>query len=130
MASCGVWMTPRRLVACMVDDDGAVCAPPLSATPSDDGCWNLIAHVEAYLGLDCGFVVCQRVADHTRLVRLATRRGSHLRVAPDPLLVAARRLTGFARPSPKRLALLLARMPLCAPFAQRLTPVDMQLPLL
>lgn len=129
MASCGVWATARRLVACPVDHDGARLAPAFSCARGDDGCWQLLAHVEAELGLDCVFVVSQALVAAEPFIRVARARGSHVRVAPDALVLAARRLNGLARATPKRMALLLARMPLCLPMAQRLVAVETQLKL-
>lgn len=129
MASCGVWATARRLVACPVDDDGATVAPAFSCARGDEGCWQLLAQVEALLGLDCVFVVSQALVATEPLVRIASARGSQVRVASDALVLAARSLVGLERATPRRLALLLARMPLCLPMAQRLVAVETQLKL-
>lgn len=127
MASCGVWATARRLVACAVDEAGLVLMPPLSTARGEEGCWQLLAHVEGHLGLDCVFVVSQTLVVIEPLIRIANARGSHVRVAPEALLLAARSLLGLKRATPRQLALLLARMPLCLPLAQRLVALETQL---
>lgn len=129
MDFCGVWPTARRFVACAVDEDGGLIAPTFSTPRGDEGCWQLLAYVEAHAGLDCVFVVTEAVVATEPIARIAGARGSHLRVAPDPLVLAARRLAGLERATPRRLALLLARMALCPPVANRLLSVETQLSL-
>ena len=89
----------------------------------------LIASVEAHHGLDCVFVVSEKLLVADGLPRLALHRGSAVVAAPDGMLVSACRLAGLERASPRRLALLLARLPRCAPFSARLTRLEAQLPL-
>lgn len=130
MATCGIWFTARSLVAVVVDDEGCKVGPTYKASRTDDARWGLVASVEAHHGLDCVFVVSEKLLVVDGLPRLALHRGSAVLAAPDGMLLSARRLAGLERASPKRLALLLARLPLCAPFSARLTRLQAQLPLL
>jgi hypothetical protein len=129
MATCGIWFTSRSLVAVVLDDDGDEAASTYKAARTDHARWGLIASVEAHHGLDCVFVVSEKLLVADGLPRLALHRGSAVVAAPDGVLVSARRLAGLARASPRSLARLLARLPLCAPFAARLTRLEAQLPL-
>jgi hypothetical protein len=129
MATCGIWFTSRRLIAVVVDDDGNEVGPTYKAARTDDARWGLVASIEAHHGLDCVFVVSEKLLTADGVPRLALHRGSAVVAAPDGMLASARRLAGLARASPRRLALLLARLPLCAPFSARLTRLEAQLPL-
>ncbi len=90
----------------------------------------LLATLENHVGLDVTLVVAQHLLGADALPRLAARRGLQLLVAPEPLVLAAQRLVAAPRASPRTLALMLARLPLCPPLAQRLVRFEMQLPLL
>lgn len=130
MATCGIWYTSRGLVAAVVDDAGAKVGPTYRAARTDDARWGLVASIEAHHGLDCVFVVSEKLLVADGLPRMALHRGSAVVAAPDGMLANARRLVGLEHASPRKLALLLARLPLCAPFASRLTRLQAQLPLL
>jgi len=129
MATCGVWMTARRLVAVAVDECGVVLGATQSAWRSDEARWDLVSSLEAHHGLDCTFVVAETLHASDELSRIAARRGARVLVAPDRLVEPACLLNGIRRASPHRLAMLLARMPLCQPFADRLVRLELQLPL-
>ena len=130
MASCGVWLTDHRLIAVAVDDGGVALKPAHTAWRNDDARWDLVTSIEAHHGLDCVFVVTVALHLSDALPQIAARRGSHVLIAPDHLVQPACRLHGLAQASPRRLALLLARMPLCQPFSERLLRLALQLPLL
>jgi hypothetical protein len=129
MATCGVWMSARRLVAVAVDDDGTLLEPVHSAPRDDEARWDLVASIEAHHGLDCLFVATRTLHASDALARIAVRRGGRVLIAPDELVGPACRLSGLVRASPRALALLLARMPLCRPFSERLVRLQLQLPL-
>jgi len=131
MATCGLWPTKRGIVAVVADDDGLAAGPARTVACTADACWALLAHIEAHHGLDCRFVITdEALAADKRFGQLAARRGSHVLVVSAILVDGLRALTGAARAPPKRLALLLARLPLCGPLAERLTPLRLQLQLL
>lgn len=129
MASCGVCMTARRLVAVAVDDDGDILAAPHTAQRDDDGRYALVALVEAEYGRDTVLVVTQTLLAADALPRIAMQRGASVRVAPDELLTFACRIADPPRSAPRKLAALLARMPLSRPFAERLQRLELQLQL-
>lgn len=128
MASCGIWATRQRLMGIAIDGDGV--AHGYVARRNDSERWDLVSRIEAEHGLDCLFVVTQALLATDSLPRMAARRGSPVRIAPDELVGFACQIRGTGRASPKSLADLLARMPLCPPFAQRLMRLELQLPLL
>ena len=88
-----------------------------------------VSNIEAHHGLDCVLVVSEALRAADTLPRVATRRGTRVLIAPDLLVAHACLLNGLTRASPRRLALLLARMPLCGLFAERLHRLELQLPL-
>ncbi len=98
--------------------DGPWSAP--SGWRDDDARWDLLSSIEAHHGLDCVFIVPETLHTADALPRIAARRGARALIAPDHLVEPACLLNGIARASPRRLALLLARMPLCRLFAERL----------
>jgi hypothetical protein len=127
MATCGLWPTRRGIVAVIVDDNGAVVGPAHLAAPTRDGIWALLAHVEAHQGLDCRFVSTDSaVAGCSAFGEIAARRGSLVLIVKRSLFESLCVLLGASR-TPKKLALLLARLPLCAPLATRLMPLQLQL---
>lgn len=130
MASCGVWVTDHRLIAVVVDDGGVALEPVHTAWRNDDARWDLVTSIEAHHGLDCVFVVTVGLHLSDALPQIAAHRGLRVLLAPDHLVDPACRLQGLARASPRRLALLLARMSLCQPFSDRLLRLALQLPLL
>lgn len=131
MATCGLWPAKRGVVAVVVDDNGVAAGAARTAARTTEACWTLLEDVEAHHGLDCRFVITdEALAADMRFGHLAARRGSHVLVVSRVLVDGLRVLTGAARAPPNRLALLLARLPLCRPLATRLTPLRLQLDLL
>jgi hypothetical protein len=131
MATCGLWPTRRGVVAIIVDDDGVARGPARCAARTAESYWALLAEVEAHEGLDCRFVVTdETLAAEPRLGKLAAHRGASVLVVSRALVDGLRVLTGQSRAPPKRLALLLARLPLCAPLMPMLAPLRLQLDLL
>jgi len=129
MASCGLWLTERGIVAAVVDDDGAALGPALVDERSAEAAWDVLTRVEAHHGLDCDFVVTdEALAAEPDLSRVATGRGSRVLVVSAATVGGLRGLVG-ARPTSRRLALLLARLPLCSILRDRLMPMRVQLEL-
>jgi hypothetical protein len=126
-----LWPTRRGVVAIVVDDDGVARGPARLAARTAEAYWALLAEVEAHEGLDCRFVMTdEAVALEPTIGKLAAHRGAHVLVVSRSLVDGLRVLVGAARAPPKRLALLLARLPLCAPLTQLLAPLRLQLELL
>ena len=131
MATCGLWPTRRGVVAVVVGDNGVARGPARIAARSPEAYWALLTDVEAHEGLDCRFVMTDdTLATEPRLGKLAAHRGANVLVVNRSILDALRVFTGATRAPPKRLALLLARLPLCPPLARLLTPLRLQLELL
>ena len=131
MATCGLWPTHRGVIAVVVDDDGMARGSTRVAARRAEAYWALLADVEAHEGLDCRFVMTDdTLATEPRLANLAVHRGAHVLVVSRSILDGLRVLAGASRAPPKRLALLLARLPLCPPLTKLLTPLRLQLELL
>jgi hypothetical protein len=131
MATCGLWPTKRGIIAVVADDDGVAAGPARTAACTGEACWALLDHIEALHGLDCRFVITdEALAADRGLGQVAARRGTPVWVVSSVLVDGLRVLTGSARAPPKKLALLLARLPLCGPLAEKLTPLRLQLELL
>lgn len=131
MATCGLWPTKRGIVAVVADDDGVAAGPARTAACTIEACWALLDHIEALHGLDCRFVITdEALSADKRFGQLAARRGAQVLVVSAVLVDGLRALTGAARAPPKRLALLLARLPLCGPLVGQLQPLRLQLDLL
>ncbi|MEK7862733.1 MAG: hypothetical protein AAB295_05645, partial [Chloroflexota bacterium] len=105
MATCGVWMTEHRLVAVAVDERGVALGAAQSGWRDDDARWDLVSSIEAHHGLDCVFVVSERLHAADALPRIAAQRGLRVLITPDHLVEPACLLNGVARASPRRLAL-------------------------
>jgi len=131
MATCGLWPTRRGVVAVVVDDNGAARGPARVAARTAEAYWALLGDVEAHEGLDCRFVITnEALTVEPKLGKLAAHRGAHVLVVDSLLVDGLRVLAGAMGAPPKRLALLLARLPLCRPLASQLAPLRLQLDLL
>jgi hypothetical protein len=131
MASCGLWLGRRGLVAVVVAEDGGASGAPRTAARSPEAYGALLSDIEAREGLDCRFVLTdQLLALEPSIQQVAALRGSHLLVVRRALVDGLRVLVGAARVEPRRLALLLARLPYCQPLRRELAPLHVQLKLL
>jgi len=131
MATCGLWPTRRGVIAVVVDDDGLTCGPTRIAARTAEAYWELLAKIGAHEGLDCRFVMTdEALAAEPWLGKLAAHRGAHVLVVSRSIVDGLRVLAGASRAPPKRLALLLARLPHCPPLTQLLVPLRLQLELL
>jgi hypothetical protein len=111
MTSCGIWLSRKRLVAVVVDDDGRA-APALFAATDDEGRWALLEHIDGVHGLDCELVLSEDLLQADTLSRLALERGHELWAAPQRLVEAIRRVAGLATGPPARTAAMIARLAL------------------
>ena len=131
MATCGLWPTSGGIVAVVADAEGSAAAPAQTAARTAKAGWALLDHIRTHHGIDCRFVITDgALAADRRFGQLAARRGAQILVVSSTLVDELRILTGSARSPPRRLALLLARLPLCRPLADKLTPLRLQLELL
>ena len=122
MATCGIWPATRYLLAVVADDDGRLVEKPRKASYADQARWALLNYVEGHHGLDCAFVVTKSLARADPIAQLAARRGARVFVAADHLVDDLRVLASPASASPRQLALLLARLPLCVPLLPAFLP--------
>ena len=124
MAIVGVWATPRRLVAVFVDDHGKA-SPPILIERTDDARWGLLVRLEAEYGLDWELAISHDLLTGDALAGLAARRGIVIWVAPRSLVEAIRHAAGIVTGPTRRLAAMIARLPLCAglrPHLRRVAP--------
>jgi hypothetical protein len=121
MITCGLWLTPRRLVAVMRPAD-AVAESLWQLARSDDGRHLL---VDAIVQCGAELVIAADQARRDAVVGLARKRGVTLWLVPTEIAFAARVGAGM-QSSPKRLAGIVAQLPTWPPLRpqlRRLTPL-------
>jgi hypothetical protein len=127
MSCVGFWSSRgRNLVAVSVDDDGHA-GLPLRAEYTDEGCWSLLAYLEAANGLDFELVTPLWLARGTPIARFALERGVAVWLVPEPLITAMRAVGRLNTGPPQRTAAVIARLPLVELFRvylRRLAPGD------
>ena len=106
MNACGVWLTPRGLVAVLVDSAGR--SRSFSVALSDDARWGLSQRLAA-AGAD--LVVDEALLEADRIAFVARRAGVTVWIAGPPLVGALRAAAGVARQGARPSAALLARLP-------------------
>ena len=135
MTACGIWLSRKRLVAVVVDDEGRA-APALYAAMGDEERWALLERIDATHGLDCELVIPDDLVKSDAISRFALERGQELWAAPWLLVDAVRRVAGLTSGPPGRVAAMIARLAIVPGFRGHLRPVDRpicdhrQLPLL
>ena len=135
MTSWGLWLSKKRLVAVVVDDDGRA-SPALFADRNDEARWELLASVDAVHGLDCELVLPEEVVQVDSIGNLALKRGASVSVAPQRLVEAIRLAAGLSTGPPARIAAMVARLTIVPGFRghlRKLNPRNVdrqQLPLL
>jgi hypothetical protein len=129
MSTCGLWPAARHLVAVVADDDGMVVERARKVSYSNEARWALLDDVENHHGLDCAIVVTVSLARADSIARIAARRRAPVWVVDDAFIDDLRVLACGALASSRQLALLLARLPLCAPLRTQLRSLRLQLPL-
>jgi hypothetical protein len=121
----------RGVVAVVIDDHGTELGQPKTAARTPNAMRGLLDHVEATHGQRCRIIISGDLLSVERgLAQLVARRSAAVFVVPERLVAALATLTGSARSPPKKVALLLARLPLCGPLAELLEPLRLQLELL
>jgi hypothetical protein len=106
MTACGVWPTPRGLVAVLVDGTGRACS--CSVASSDDARVGLALWLVA-AGAD--LVVDEEFLDADPMAHVARRAGVTVWIAAPPLVAALRHAAGIAHRGPRPSAAMLARLP-------------------
>lgn len=133
--TCGVWPARRGrgLVAVVVDEHGRA-QPPLAFERGPEAAWDLLARLDASVGLDCELVLPDWLAKSDDIARFALERGGAVWLVPLPILEAVCVVAHLATGPPARTAAALARLPLAPALRahlRRLTPPPaQQLPLL
>jgi hypothetical protein len=107
VSCCGLWNTPRRLVAVVVDRNG-VPAPPISVPRTDDARWAFVASLPT---VSFGLVLTDSLARDDTIARIAVRHGVRVWTAPASVVEGVRYLVGLAGRHPKISAAMLARWP-------------------
>ena len=129
MSNCGIWKMRQRLVAVVVEDDARTSYSAVSAFCTDKARWALITHIHNTYGLDCAFVISQAMIEQDTFAIIATQKRAHVWVVSNELIKNVCLVIRLFNASPKRFALMLARLPLCPLFRKYLKPIRLQIPL-
>jgi hypothetical protein len=108
VSSCGLWRTPRRLLAVVLDDEGDP-RPPISVALTDDARWGLLVWLQAKGCRDV--VLTDALARGDPIGRMAVTLGVRLWTLPTSIVEGVRQATELAKRPPKHTAALLARWP-------------------
>ncbi len=108
MSPCGLWRTPRRLLAVVLDDHGHP-RPPISVALADDARWGLLVWLQSKGHRDV--VLTDALARGDPIGRIALTLGVRLWVVPASVLEGVRQATALTKRPPKHTAALLARWP-------------------
>lgn len=106
MSCCGIWRTPRRLVAVVVDDDGKARAP-IAVALTDDARWGLLVWLHAK-GID-DIVLTDELGCSDSIVAMAISLGVHPWLVPARVVNGLRQAAGLVGRPAKLSAAMLAR---------------------
>lgn len=106
MIRCGLWATPRRLLAAVMDEDGKF-ETLLSAKRTEEGRWSLMAAI----GPEPELVLTDAIARSDPIGGVALRCGVRVWTVPAALVEGVRQLADLTTRHPKLSAVLLARWP-------------------
>lgn len=106
MSTCGLWRTPRRLLAVVLDERGR-SRPPVTAPMTDDARWGLLTWMQSQGCEDV--VLTDQLARADPIARMALTLGVRFWVVPLPVVEGVRQLTELTGRAPKYTAALLAR---------------------
>lgn len=108
MSPCGLWRSPRRLLAVVLDEHGRP-RPPISIALTDDARLGLLAWLQSK-GLR-NLVLTDALARGDPIGRMALALDIRLWVVPAQVVEDVRQATELNRRAPKYTAALLARWP-------------------
>ncbi len=108
MSPCGLWRTPRRLLAVVLDEHGRQ-RPPISIALTDDARWGLLAWLQSKGHRDV--VLTDALARSDPIGPIALTLGVRLWVVPASVVEGVRHATELTKRAPKHTAALLARWP-------------------
>ena len=108
MSPCGLWRTPRRLLAVVLDEHGHP-RPPISVALTDDARWGLLVWLQSKGHREV--VLTDALARGDPIGRIALTLGVRLWVVPASVVEGVRQATELTKRPPKHTAALLARWP-------------------
>lgn len=108
MSPCGLWRTPRRLLAVVLDEHGRP-RPPISVALTDDARWGLLVWLQSQGYHDV--VLTDALARGDPIGPIALTLGVRLWVVPASVVEGVRQVTELTKRAPKHTAALLARWP-------------------
>lgn len=107
-AACGVWPAQRGLCVAIVDPDGPLLFSGQLPDLDERDLW--FARVGAEYGTWLEYVLTEPMARFSSFGREALERGHRVWIAPFDLVTAIS-CVAWHRPSPRRMATILARLP-------------------
>ena len=106
MSPCGLWRSPRRLLAVVLDEHGRP-RPPISIALTDDARLGLLAWLQSKGLRD--LVLTDALARGDPIGRMALALGIRVWVLPAPVVADVRQATAWPRRAPKSPAAPLVR---------------------
>jgi hypothetical protein len=107
MSACGVWRTPRRLVAVVVNGDGAEASAPVTVPLTEDARWGFAVWLQSKGVVDV--VTSDELARSDPIAETALRHGIHVWLAPAAIVEGVRQIAGLTQRPARYTAALLAR---------------------
>lgn len=108
MSPCGLWRTPRRLLAVVLDEHGR-SRPPISIARTDNARWGLLLWLQSKGHRD--LVLTDALARGDPIGRMALAQGVRVWLVPTPVVEDVRQATELTTRPAKYTAALLARWP-------------------
>lgn len=108
-ATCGVWSTPRRLIA-VLERSGTVVGTPAAIAKTREARWGFVTWLSA---TGAGAIVLTDELSGDGLIPLSLEAGLHVWLAPLQLVEGVRVAAALSRRPPRYTAALLARWPAC-----------------
>ena len=106
MTACGLWRTPRRLLAVVLDEHGRP-RPAISVAMTDDARWGLLVWLQSKGCRDV--VLTDQLARGDPIARMALTLGVRFWVVPASVVEGVRYAAELTKRAPKHTAALLAR---------------------
>jgi hypothetical protein len=108
VSPCGLWRTPRRLLAVVLDEHDRP-RPPISVALTHDARWGLVVWLQSKGCRDV--VLTDLLARGDPIARIAVTSGVRLWMLPAQVVEGVRQATELTKRPPKHTAALLARWP-------------------
>jgi len=107
MSACGVWRTPRRLVAVVVNGNGAEASSPVTVALTEDARWGFTVWLQSQGVAD--LVTSDELARSDPIAETVLRHGIRVWLAPAGIVEGVRQVAGLATRPARYTATLLAR---------------------